>query len=61
MIQTDHGHALDDIIAGLHGTFRLHLRPGPGTISSLSCDGREIVPLAWLAPWTICALRQADY
>jgi hypothetical protein len=61
--RTDDGNdsALDDILAGLRGTFRLQLSPEPCTDSPLSYRGREIVSLTWLAPWAICALRQADY
>jgi hypothetical protein len=63
MIQTNHGHALDDIIAGLHGTFRLPPSASARTVHDILDlnDGGEIVSLAWLAPWTICALREADY
>jgi hypothetical protein len=63
MNRTDDGNAsaLDAIRAGLRGTFRLQLSPESCTDSSLSYHGREIVSLTWLAPWAICALRQADY
>jgi hypothetical protein len=61
--RTDDGNAstLDDFLAGLHGTFRLRLSQESCTGSSLSYHGREIASLTWLAPWAICALRQADY
>jgi hypothetical protein len=53
--------ALDHIFAELHGTFRLQLRAALDQKSSFLLDEREIVTLAWPAPWAVSALRHADY
>jgi hypothetical protein len=53
----------DDLFAQLHGTFRLQLRAAVQQESLLLLlhNGREIVTLAWLAPWAVSGLKLADY